>query len=98
SPIAGCYPSSICTYFSAGIVLAIVSRLSSTCCAVTRGPKQYQEHQPVGGMSAVRLKPDTTGVSTVRLKPDTTDVSVAVVSVVSGFSRTCGEPLNSNGG
>src|SRR6185436_15289638 len=27
----------------------MTSRLSSTCCAVTRGPKQYHEHQPVGG-------------------------------------------------
>src|SRR5262245_48681038 len=36
-------------YFSADIDFAIVSRLSSTCAAVTLGPKQYHEHQPVGG-------------------------------------------------
>src|SRR6185503_855340 len=37
-------------YLSPGVRLAMKSRLSSTCCAVTRGPKQYQEHQPVGGL------------------------------------------------
>src|SRR5215468_6564639 len=36
-------------YFKPGALLAMKSRLSRTCCAVTRGPKQYQEHQPVGG-------------------------------------------------
>src|SRR4051794_38534388 len=36
-------------YLSAGSPDAIVSRLSRTCCAVTFGPKQYHEHQPVGG-------------------------------------------------
>ena len=34
------------------------SRLSSTCCAVTRGPKQYHEHQPVGGSSSLSAADD----------------------------------------
>ena len=42
------------------MLVAMTSRLSSTCCAVTRGPKQYQEHQPVGGSdtSSIRARRD----------------------------------------
>src|SRR6059036_3079436 len=36
-------------YLRPGMFLAIASWLSSTCCAVTLGPKQYHEHHPVGG-------------------------------------------------
>src|SRR5260370_1026177 len=37
-------------YLSWGAFVTIKSRLSRTFCAVTRGPKKYHEHQPVGGV------------------------------------------------
>src|SRR5262249_37533333 len=40
-------------YFSPGALLAMKSRLSRMFCAVTRGPKQYHEHQPVGGLGVL---------------------------------------------
>ena len=60
------------------MLLAMTSRLSRTCCAVTLGPKQYHEHQPVGGVRAcsggwrAARRPATSASRRERSAPDVT--------------------------